>query len=71
MNSEESYSQYYNTYEDGEVLYPTNERLNLSSLPQVIRSAYESALKVQNIDNTIRIIALRRTLEMVCKIMEL
>lgn len=67
MNSEESYPQDYNPYEDGEVLYPANERLNLSSLPQSIRSAYESALKVQNIDNTICIIALRRTFEMVCK----
>jgi HJR/Mrr/RecB family endonuclease len=47
------------------VVYPVAERLNTNYLPSSIRSAYESALKVKNIDDTVCVIALRRTIEMV------
>lgn len=67
MNSEEPYPVDYDPYEDGKVLYPISEKVKLHRLPSNIRSAYESALKVQNIDNTVCVMALRRTLEMVCK----
>jgi Domain of unknown function (DUF4145) len=66
-NTEEVYNDGYDIYEDGTVLFPTSEKVNLYSLPRNIKSAYESALKVKNIDNTVCVIALRRTLEMVCK----
>ncbi|MBP1970022.1 putative RNA-binding Zn-ribbon protein involved in translation (DUF1610 family) [Virgibacillus natechei] len=69
MNSEDyhHYPADYDPYEDGEVLYPASEKVKLNGLPSSIKSAYESALKVQNIDDTVCTIALRRTLEMVCK----
>ncbi|MFB4326380.1 DUF4145 domain-containing protein [Priestia sp. BR_2] len=66
-NTEEAYGSGYDIYEDASVLYPHYEKLNLHSLPSNVRSAYESAVKVKNIDNTTCIMALRRTLEMLCK----
>ncbi|MEC1671250.1 DUF4145 domain-containing protein [Bacillus mojavensis] len=41
--------------------------MNLNLLPKNIKSAYESALKVKKIDAVVCLMALRRTLEMVCK----
>ncbi|WP_407270085.1 DUF4145 domain-containing protein [Radiobacillus sp. PE A8.2] len=49
-----------------DILYPHIE-VNMTYLPKNIQKAYESALKVKNIDNAISAISLRRTLEMVCK----
>lgn len=66
-SSEESYPENYDIYEDGEVLFPASERVSLYRLPKNIKNAYESALKVKNIDDTVCLLALRRTLEMVCK----
>lgn len=66
-SSEESYPENHDIYEEGEVLFPTSERVNLNRLPINIKNAYESALKVRNIDDTVCLLALRRTLEMVCK----
>ncbi|WP_353853972.1 DUF4145 domain-containing protein [Bacillus sp. Bos-x628] len=66
-NTEEAYYEDYDIYEDGILLFPPIARVNLNDLPKSIRSAYESALRVKNIDNTVCVIALRRTLEMVCK----
>ncbi|MGG6361236.1 DUF4145 domain-containing protein [Peribacillus frigoritolerans] len=66
-NTEEAYYEDTNLYEVGEVLFPSFEMVNLYRLPKIIKEAYESAIKVKNIDSTICVIALRRTLEMVCK----
>ena len=66
-NTEESYPRDYDIYEDGKLLYPYTERLNLFALPKTVRGAYESASRVQNIDEASCVITLRRTLEMVCK----
>lgn len=66
-NTVESYNEDFNIYEEGSLLYPYTERLNLFALPKTVRGAYESALKVQNIDEASCVITLRRTLEMVCK----
>lgn len=66
-NTEEWIPEDYDIYDEGEVLYPHSERLKLYELPKSVRGAYESALKVKNIDEASCIITLRRTLEMVCK----
>ncbi|ARD47105.1 DUF4145 domain-containing protein [Sporosarcina sp. P33] len=66
-NTEEAYYEGFNIYEEGKLLYPYTERLNLYALPKNVRGAYESALRVQNIDEASCVITLRRTLEMVCK----
>ncbi|WP_163529273.1 DUF4145 domain-containing protein [Halobacillus ihumii] len=41
--------------------------MNLFALPKSVKSAYESALKVNKIDEASCLFSLRRTLEMVCK----
>lgn len=66
-NTEEAYYEGFDIYQEGIVLFPTSEKVNLYSLPKNIKGAYESALKVKNIDNAVCVMALRRTLEMVCK----
>ncbi len=66
-NTEDSYHEDINLYDDLEVLYPKSQSVNLSGVPSSIKSAYESATKVRNIDNIVCVMALRRTLEMVCK----
>ncbi|MCY7895638.1 DUF4145 domain-containing protein [Bacillus spizizenii] len=66
-SSEDSYFIDHDIYEDGQVLYPYREQLNLHILPKNIKAAYESALKVRKIDPVVCLMALRRTLEMVCK----
>jgi hypothetical protein len=66
-NTEESYFDDFDIYEEATILYPHSERLNLHALPKSIRGAYESALRVKNIDEASCVITLRRTLEMVCK----
>lgn len=47
------------------VLYPYVNIEN-NYLPRSVKNAFEAALKVKNIDTSISLIALRRTLEMVC-----
>ena len=49
-NTEEAYHGNFDIYEEGKLLYPSTERLNLFALPKTVRGAYESALRVQNID---------------------
>jgi Domain of unknown function (DUF4145) len=66
-NTEEAYFEDFDIYEEGQLLYPLSEKVNLYSLPKSIKSAYESALKVKNIDDGVCLMAIRRTLEMVCK----
>lgn len=68
-NSEEyiDISEDKNIYDDATVLFPQNEKLELYYLPSGVKSAYESAFRVKNIDNTTCVMALRRTLEMLCK----
>ena len=53
-----------NEYSDDEILYPVNS-LKTKLLPNEIKNAFESALKVKNIDNDLCFIALRKTLELV------
>ncbi|MFP7331065.1 DUF4145 domain-containing protein [Bacillus subtilis] len=66
-NTEEVYYEGDDIYKDGQVLFPYSEQVNLNLLPKNIKSAYESALKVRKIDAMVCLMALRRTLEMVCK----
>ncbi len=47
-------------------LYP-QIKSNLSGIPENIKTAYESALKVKNIDFAICLLSLRRLLEAICK----
>lgn len=51
-------------YEDA-VLYPEN-KLNFQGVPQGIKAALESAIKVKNIDTELCVMALRRVLEQIC-----
>ncbi|MEH7504929.1 DUF4145 domain-containing protein [Neobacillus drentensis] len=57
----------FNIYDDGKVLFPVTETVTLYRLPKSVKSAYESAFKVKNIDYYSCVMSLRRTLEMVCK----
>lgn len=50
---------------DEKILYPEN-RLKMYGVPNDIAGAFESALKIKNIDYNICLISLRRTLEMIC-----
>jgi hypothetical protein len=53
-------------YEEETILYPVNT-IKTKDLPSEVKSAFESALKTKNIDTAVCLIALRRTLEIVCK----
>jgi len=48
-----------------EIVYPINT-FKSDDLPTKIKRAYDSALKTKNIDSAICLIALRRTLEIIC-----
>lgn len=50
-----------------EILYPINT-FSDSSLPKPIKDSYEAALKTRNIDGAVCLIAIRRVLEIVCKL---
>lgn len=52
-------------YFDEEILYPINT-FKSDYLPEKVKKAYEAALKTKNIDNAICLVALRRTLEIIC-----
>lgn len=47
------------------ILYPTGS-FNKAGIPEKVQNAFESALKVKNIDLTIFTMAIRMTLEMIC-----
>lgn len=49
-----------------QIIYPEN-RMILNEAPKEVASAFESALKIKNIDRQICLISLRRTLELICK----
>lgn len=51
-------------YEE-KIIYPEN-KMKMNDVPKEIASAFESALKIKNIDYNICLISLRRTLEMIC-----
>lgn len=53
-------------YDEETILYPVNT-VKTNNLPPQVKSAFESALKTKNIDTAVCLIALRRTLEIVCK----
>lgn len=50
-----------------EIIYPRISFDGKHSIPKNIWSAFESALKVHRIDGTVCVMALRRTLEVMCK----
>lgn len=49
-----------------DTLYPF-QAINSSHIPKAVKDSFESAIKVRNIDGAICAIAIRRTIEMVCK----
>ncbi len=51
---------------DEEILYPINT-FQVDYLPPKVKEAYEAALKTKNIDSAVCVMALRRTLEIICK----
>lgn len=51
---------------DKEIIYPINS-FQGKYLPREVKEAYEAALKTKNIDSAVCLIALRRTLEVICK----
>lgn len=53
-------------YTQSEVLYPKSS-LDYIGVPENIKTAFESALKVKNIDTAICALSLRRVLEAICK----
>ncbi|MDP4132829.1 MAG: DUF4145 domain-containing protein [Bacillota bacterium] len=53
-------------YEEHTILFPVST-IKTNNLPVEVKSAFESALKTKNIDTAVCLIALRRTLEIVCK----
>ena len=59
------YGENFKQIFDSEILYPKN-KMKMSEVPKDISSAFESALKIKNIDYNICLISLRRTLEMIC-----
>jgi len=61
---EDEFCQGYHTFV--ETLYPQST-LDYKGVPQNIKTAFESALKVKNIDSAICSLALRRVLEAICK----
>lgn len=54
-------------WKNREIIYPRISFEGQHSIPKNIWSAFESALKVQRIDGTVCMMALRRTLEVMCK----
>lgn len=53
-------------YTEPKTLYPQSE-IDMTGVPENIKTAFESALKVKNIDTAICAMALRRVLEAICK----
>ena len=62
---EESFDELYNeTFNKN--LYPEID-IMLKGVPASVKSAFESALKVKNIDSAICLVSIRRVLEAICK----
>lgn len=59
------YGEKFKQIFDSEILYPKN-KMKMNGVPKDISSAFESALKIKNIDYNICLFSLRRTLEMIC-----
>lgn len=55
-----------NPVETTRLLYPTSES-KIKRLPKGVKEAFTAALKVRNIDGAVSAIAIRRTLEKMCK----
>jgi hypothetical protein len=53
-------------YEKDTILYPSNA-IDGQSMPKNVKEAFESALKVKNVDSTACTLLLRRTLEIILK----
>lgn len=53
-------------FDEYSILYPESS-VSFEGVPQEIRTAFEAAFKVKNIDSEISLLALRRTLEAICK----
>ena len=66
--SNETYENPYTNIQsyDTKVLYPKST-LDYQGVPDNIKTAFESALKVKNIDTAICLLSLRRVLEAICK----
>lgn len=54
-------------YPSENTIFPVNSLSSGHHLPKIIKEAFEASLKVKNIDDALCLIALRRTLELVCK----
>jgi hypothetical protein len=54
----------YEQYSEDEILYPVNS-FDSDAMPQTIKEAFEAALKTRMIDNSVCLMALRRTLELI------
>lgn len=62
----QKYSNECEFVEDVDLLYPECN-VNYLGVPEEIKSAFEAALKVKNIDISICLLSLRRVLEAICK----
>ena len=62
----ECFGAEYMDYTEAKTLYPQSA-MDTNGVPENIKTAFESALKVKNIDTAICALALRRVLEAICK----
>ena len=62
----ECFGAEYLDYTESKTLYPQSA-IDATGVPENIKTAFESALKVKNIDTAICALALRRVLEAICK----
>jgi hypothetical protein len=62
----ENYSNEYEPNEETDLLYPECN-VNYLGVPKEVKTAFESALKVKNIDASVCLLSLRRVLEAICK----
>lgn len=62
----ECFSAEYQNYTESKVLYPQSA-MDTNGVPDNVKTAFDSALKVKNIDTAICSLALRRVLEAICK----
>jgi len=56
----------YSSKPQEEILYPAN-KIHVDYVPPNVKDRYETALKTKNIDSAICLIALRKTLEIICE----
>jgi hypothetical protein len=62
----ENYSNEYEPDAEIELLYPECN-INYLGVPKEVKSAFEAALKIKNIDTSVCLLSLRRVLEAICK----